>query len=124
MPVDLGGLMTKSIAIWPSLNGRVRLAAESSDGSSVWRNGGPEGNSPAALQLDPTRDTDLLRGIVNYVTTSYGAQIESITSRVVIFKVKPWRLFSVLQYLGYVLSRSGGRTYIRIPSRHPKMVAQ
>jgi hypothetical protein len=118
--------MKRSIAIWPSLNGEVRLAAESSNGESVWRNGGTWGNSEKALQPDPEHDTLLLSTILAYFSGSYNAKTLSISHRVVVLKVKlrhlPGFLKELMQMLIADSKISSDDTTIRIPSRHPRVV--
>ena len=122
MSVDLGGLMRKSIAIWPSLNGSVRLAAETSDSTSVWRNGGTWGNSEKALQPDGEHDTPLLNTMLTYFGGRYNAKPTVIGPHVVILKVKPWQMFGLLKELMQILMADGDDITVTIPARHPAKI--
>ena len=112
--------MKRSIAIWPSLNGEVRLAAEGSGGESVWRNGGHHGNGPVALQADDEHDTLLLGTILAYFEGRYQAKPLMISHTVVVLKVKPWRLFGFLKEIMQMFE-ADGVDYVAI-ARRPKVV--
>lgn len=116
--------MKRSVAIWPRLNGEVRLAGHSSDGTSVWRNGGTTGNSEKALQPDDVYDTPLLSTILMDFEGRYGAVPVTISHHVVTLKVKPWHLPGLLKELLQMLAADSdsGHLTITIPSRHPMVV--